>query len=192
MRKNGATQHKLEEAAFFLGFLKQNYGREKKFDFYLSAYLGAARAVTWIMRSEYGKVAGWEDWFSAVKVDGDVARLLGGTTDARNRSLKIAPFRTFKEALLEGITTETGDSVEGERLMQRIVREQIPADIGGSTGQYTVTAVVDGQPITLNVRLARFDRRLEEFPDQNILDVCHRYYDFLAKLVADCEAKFGS
>ena len=36
-KRRGATRYKLQEAEFFLGFLKSHYGYQMKFDFYLSA-----------------------------------------------------------------------------------------------------------------------------------------------------------
>jgi hypothetical protein len=193
--RSGATRHKLEEAAFFLGYLKPNYGKDKKFDFFLSAFLNAARAVTWIMGAEYGKVDGYKAWYDALRVDAKEEELLKGTGDARNRSLKSEPLRTLQEAVLEGVRLNVDDTSfiddEAEKIMKRIALERLNVRIGGSSGKYTVTAVVDGKPVTLHVRRASFDRKLKEFPDQHILDVCTRYHHWLATLVSECEAKFG-
>lgn len=193
--RRGATLHKLEEAAFFLGHLKPNYGKEKKFDFFLSAFLSAARAVTWIMGAEYARVDGYKAWYDALKVDATEEELLKGTGDARNRLLKSEPLRTLQEVMLEGVRLKEEDTSfiddEAEKLMKRIAQEGLKVSIGGSSGKYTVTATLDGKPVTLYVRRASFDRKLKEFPDQHILDVCTRYHDWLAKLVGECEAKFG-
>lgn len=188
--RRGATRHKLEEAEFFLGFLTKNYGKEKKFDFYLSAFFSAARSVPLIMRAEYEKIDEWQAWFAAEQAKAD-ALLKAGTAKARNRSLKSEPLRTLKETLISGPYMDDGDEVKAEKIMQRIVRERVPATIGGSSGKYTVEAVLDGQQVKLYVRQAMFDRRLEEFPDEHILDVCNRYYNWLAKFVAACEERFG-
>src|SRR4051812_36388447 len=141
---DSAVRHKLQEAKFFLGFLADNYGKEKKFDFYLSAFFGAARAVIWIMGSEFDKVDGYREWIASRKVASAAEeRLLGGITDARNRSQKSKPLRTFKEAVMQDLYTDTGGSVEAEKIMQRIVREKIVTTIGGTSGKYTLDAVLD-------------------------------------------------
>lgn len=185
------TRHKLEEAKFFLGFLKPNYGKEKKFDFYLSAFFNAARAVTWIMRAEYGKFEGWAAWYDALQPDAEEERLLDGITDARNRSLKSEPLRTLVR-IISRPQTDSGDEAEGASLFARIQNERIPVKIfSTSAGKFRFEAVIDGQPVTLHFGQTDFDRRLREFPDQHIVSVCNRYYDWLSKLVADCEAKFG-
>ena len=186
------TRYKLEEAEFFLGFLETNYGKQKKFDFYLSAYFGAARAVTWIMRSEYSKVEGWEDWFKRLESDAEEERLLAGIKDLRNRSLKSEPLRTLVETHLGDLYTDTpGEHAEAEKIMGRIVRENIPMAIGGSSGKYRIEAVIDGRPVCLHVRQAMFHRRLKEFPDEHILTICNKYYKFLKRIVAECEARFS-
>ena len=59
MAKRGhRTKHKLEEAKFFLEQLRANYGKLKKFDYFLSAFISSARSVTWVMRNEYSSVPG--------------------------------------------------------------------------------------------------------------------------------------
>lgn len=194
MRKDGDTQHKLEEAAFFLGHLKPNYGKEKKFDFYLSAFISAARSVPLIMRAQYSRVEGWETWYAAEQAKADEP-LKKGTTLARNRSLKSEPLRTLDEISLQGVHLKKDDTSfyddKAEKLMRRIVDEGLPVTIGGSSTKYTIKAVIDQKPVTLYIRQAGIARSLKEFPGEHILDVCSRYYDWLAKLVADCEAKFG-
>jgi hypothetical protein len=57
------TREKLEEAKFFLEQLEADY-KSARFQYYLSAYISAARSVTWVMRHEYNDVVGWEEWFS--------------------------------------------------------------------------------------------------------------------------------
>jgi hypothetical protein len=192
MNKEGATRLKLEEAKFFFGFLTPNFGKEKKFDFYLSAFLSAARAVLWKLQWEYSDVEGFKDWYKGKKseVDGEVDRLLKGTGDARNRTHKSAPLRTLKEVNVSGVYVEDGDDSEAEKVMQRIVSEKLPVSIGGSPGKYKIGARVDGKHVSVYVREARFDRELEEFPGEHIVPLCSRYYDLLAKIVAECEAKF--
>ncbi len=62
------TQFKLDEARFFLDHLAPNYGKERKFDFFLSAFISAARSVTWVMKAEYADVEGWAAWFHLVRL----------------------------------------------------------------------------------------------------------------------------
>ncbi len=56
------------------------------------------------------------------------------------------------------------------------MRDGIPAKIGGSSGKFTLEFVIEGQPIMLFAEGVIFKRQLEEFPGENILDVCKKYY----------------
>jgi hypothetical protein len=189
--RRGATRFKLQEAEFFLGFLKSHYGYAMKFDFYLSAFMSAARSVLLIMRAEFEKVEGWEAWYQAEQSRADQL-LKKGTTEARNRSLKSDPLRTLGGYALYDFYSETGDPAKAGEQMRRIAQSGLPVNIFGTSGRYKIEANIDGEPVVLYARDARIDRTLEEFPGERIPDVCQRYYDWLAKLVGDCEAKFGT
>src|SRR4051812_42099977 len=93
------TRHKLEETRFFLGQLEEHcYDKLKAhliddnaaviFPYYLSAFISAARSVTWIMRSEYGAFDGWEVWWKSQAPEASMAELLQLFTRLRNRSQK--------------------------------------------------------------------------------------------------------
>jgi hypothetical protein len=74
------TNHKLGEAKFFLDQLTPNYGKLKKFDYFLSAFISSARSVLWVMRNEYDAVPGWEAWFDARKPNTEEEALLKART----------------------------------------------------------------------------------------------------------------
>jgi len=68
----GRTRQKLEEAAFFLAKVKEHYfdvldeeEQARPFLYYLSAFVSAARSVTWVMRSEYSALEGWATWYQS-------------------------------------------------------------------------------------------------------------------------------
>jgi hypothetical protein len=77
--------------------------KERKFDFYLSAFVSSARAITWVMKSEYGKVPGWKAWYDARKAAPDEARLLKGTNALRTRLTKQEALRTTARIQLGGV-----------------------------------------------------------------------------------------
>src|SRR5687767_13047625 len=62
------TQYKLLEAHFFLSHLKRNVGKFNKFNYYLSAFISAARSVSAVMEREYKRKApGFEEWLKTVQ-----------------------------------------------------------------------------------------------------------------------------
>jgi len=57
------TRNKLEEAIFFLEEMKENIENEKQFCWFLSAFLQAARSITFFMQRQFGKVSGFPEWY---------------------------------------------------------------------------------------------------------------------------------
>ena len=94
MKPPTRTQYKLEEAKFFLLLLEQNWRHFPHVDYFLSAFVPAARSVTWVMRSEYGKVPGWEQWFDAKKPSSKARELLKRMNEVRVRATKSVPLKT--------------------------------------------------------------------------------------------------
>lgn len=185
------TQLKLEEALFFLGHLAPNYGKERKFDFYLSAFISAARSVAWVMRAEFHDVDGWEAWFKAYPLSPEEAELLRGTNELRRRTTKIGPPQTMTmtveriyapQEFLDRINAAMALSPEG----------RVPLHIGGTPGNYYAELDLGDQILRMPAEGVVIKRRLDEFPDRHIVDVCRAYYDHLAELVRQCMERFDA
>jgi hypothetical protein len=97
------------EAEFFLGQLAPNYMKERKFDFFLSAFVGSARAIAWVMKSEYGKVPGWKAWYQSREPTPEEASLLKGTNALRTRLTKQEALRTTERIQLSGVKLSKAD-----------------------------------------------------------------------------------
>jgi hypothetical protein len=111
------TQHKLNEASFFLGKLEQDYLKHPDFDYYLSAFISSARSVLWIMRSEYHTIEGWEDWYISKKPDQDEELFLKRVNEIRVRSEKITALKTGSGMSVlipkESLSQELKDAMKG-------------------------------------------------------------------------------
>jgi hypothetical protein len=186
------TQLKLDEARFFLGYLAPNYGKERKFDFFLSAFISAARSVTWVMKAEYADVEGWTTWFESLAQSQEEAALLKGTTEARNRAQKASPLQTMTALRVEGLTVPEAELPRFTAALAKSPTGQLPAHVGGSPGKYFVEVEIEGERVRLPAATVIIDRRLKEFPDKNILAVCNAYYAALESLVRQCREKFDA
>lgn len=94
------TERKLDEAKYFLGQLNVD---DPYFDYILSAYLNAARSTTWVMRHEFCKINGWEDWFKSCEISKDQKYLLNKINELRIESTKQSGIKTdfyFLEEIL--------------------------------------------------------------------------------------------
>jgi len=70
------TEYKLEEARYFLAHLEKHWRHLPQVDFYLSAFVSAARSVTWVMKAEFVHVHGWEQWYETKKPSSTIRELL--------------------------------------------------------------------------------------------------------------------
>jgi hypothetical protein len=183
------TELKLEEARFFLEHLKPNYGKEKKFDFYLSAFISAARAVGWVMKAEYVHVEGWQAWRETRPASEEERALIKGTTLLRNRTNKVGPPQTM---------TTTVERIYAPQEFFDIINAALAASpdgrvgvhIGGTPGNYYAEFDVGDSVLRMPADGVVIKRSLEEFPDRNILEVCQAYYEHLAHLVVECRERF--
>jgi hypothetical protein len=187
-----STQLKLEEAKFFLDHLAPNYGKERKFDFFLSAYISAARSVMWVMRAEYADAQDWEEWFKSLEPSKEEAFLLKGTTEIRNRAQKFEPLRTMTQLRVKGLNIPAADRPRVTEALARSGTGQLPAYVGGSLGHYFVEIEVEGERLRFPASTVLFDRNVDEFPDRNIIEVCIAYYAALERWVRQCREKFDA
>src|SRR5712692_1866886 len=86
------AKKKLREAEFFLGHLRTAWPTanlaDESFDFYLSAFLSAARSVTWVLQAEHKSA--YDAWFPrwGDALSGDDKALLQFLKNERNDVLK--------------------------------------------------------------------------------------------------------
>lgn len=180
------TRRKLEEARFFYRFLEENRFANPAFDYYLSAFVSAARSVTWVMRAEYLGVQGWEQWFSTKLATPAEDALLCKVNEMRLRSVKTHPLEASAALIVhippEWVTPGLEDRLElgvGKRFKATIfeVAEDNEIQFPDGFPNNAIVGTVEG-----------VERRVDEFPDEDVVNVCKRYLLFLEELVAECEA----
>ena len=60
------TMDKLNEAKYFLKSMNDNTPEREAFKYNLSAFLAAARSVTFIMQKEFDSIKGFKDWYKKI------------------------------------------------------------------------------------------------------------------------------
>jgi len=190
--RGALTQLKLDEARFFLDQLKPNFGKARKFDFYLSAFISAARSVTWVMGTEYAEVPGWRDWFDSQIPSKEEETLLKGTNQVRIRTQKLGPLQTMSRVAVSGLAVPEQDAKRVTEAISKSPSGELPVFVGGSKGKYFVEIEVGGDRLRFQATSVSIERKLEEFPDAHILDVCTAYYAALESLVRQCRDKFDA
>ena len=181
------TRRKLQESRFFLDHLKASEKKLPEFDYYLSAFTAAARSVTWIMKAEYSKLPGWQEWYLLQAPDENERELLGSFTKLRNKSQKEDPLETKAVMVMdfppECVTPEFKQMMEqgvGRRFHLTLYEVTDDSDMGS----FPPTAVLG------TVRSA--EHRIDELGEWDVLDACERYFTALERLVQRCEALFAA
>jgi len=178
------TRHKLNETWFFLTKLDEHYFDHIQsviqgdvsppaFAYYLSAFVSAARSVTWVMRHEYSRAPGWEDWFQNQKVTDQHRVLLKLFNDLRVRSEKREPLPLGHSVRFVG----DPDAPEPDLRLPRF-RITISTADGGR------------EEVIQSGEVAAFFWTLDEFEGEDLLPACREYVNLLASLVQDCEERF--
>jgi hypothetical protein len=182
------THYKLEEAKFFLLLLEQNWRHFPHVDYFLSAFVSAARSVTWVMRSEYGNKPGWTEWFDSKKPKNEIREVLKRMNDLRVRATKSNPVKTRTTATVtippEQITPEL------EYFLNSGAKGQIRLEPTDPTN--TEALVMLGDRVLAKARLDHATHELPEFPGRDAKDVCREYLADLEELVNECTARYGA
>lgn len=135
--------------------------------YYLNAFISAARTVRWVMNCEYDLIGGFADWAKNTSATEEEQDLLDRFKALRNRTQKRGPLRPTIHSLVIPYLAPIAWPGGGP-------------DNKGS-GQWYVPSVSAGFQI----------RRLVGLDGREIWQSCHNYWEYLQRLVDECEAKFG-
>lgn len=180
------TEYKLEEARFFLAYLEQHWNHVPHVDFYLSAFVSAARSITWVMKAEFSAVPGWEQWYEGKKPSREIRDLLRKMNDVRVRAVKTTPLKTRTTAKV---------TIPLEELTPRVLaflESGAPGliHLEPTDETNTVVHVKHGNEILAKAHLNSASHELPEFGGRDAKDVCREYLSELEGLVSECLSTF--
>ncbi len=175
------TLNKLGESGYFLTQMKQTANDWMPFRFNLSAFLSAARSITFVIQKEYAQVAAFESWYKLQQEEMRKDKVLTFFNNLRVTSIHKKPVKprfrsSFSLAdvfsMPSGSTIELGDKKEGTYLTNVSVAEIAPADVTKIRAEQTW--------------------HFDEKPDEDVITLCERYLSRLSTLVYECREKFDS
>lgn len=189
------TETKLNEAKFFLDKLEENYLKYPDSDYYLNAFIGSSRAIIWVMNSEFNKVEEWKSWYKSKEASKEEMELLRNINKLRTTSVKQHPLKTSERIELEIVEESITEKVK-EQLKKLNKNTKIEFSLSSNEGDetYTINNKMenkDNESITFAVRLKKGYRVVNEFPEEDIVSVCKRYYLLLENMVKECLDKFS-
>ncbi len=161
------TQHKAREAEFHLQQAKKHYQSDEEFAFYLSAFLSAARNITFHMQKQYGKQEFFPEWYSAERTQMEADSDLQYLKNARNSDI-------HEEIVHTGVTRPISTGFDA-----------IIVTKAGEEGQEDANEAAVSQPAILR----RFFK-IEELGNIEVIEFCSTQLEKLSDLVARCEKEF--
>jgi hypothetical protein len=182
------TQYKLEEAEFFLGHLRQNHGKFNKFNFYLSAYVGAALSVTDVMKREYTRrPRKFDDWFKKTKAARTVEDKALFALMEDMRQVAVHEGRLNARALYKVEFSE-----EDRRTLETRPVGRLLFSLNGHKQRMEVQNPETGERTNfLFVKTPLVRRYVLQNEDRDVLDLCERYLKLLVPFVTECTENFG-
>jgi len=175
------TREKLLEAKYFLERMVENQDKRDVFKYNLSAFLSAARSVTWIMQREFGKVPGFIEWYriqqDKMRSD-EKMRILG---DKRHATTHEEPVRPHAQV---GVTVT-------ERLIMTDSVSVVVTHADGTIERSDSTSPPPPPASATTQPNAEWRWSFDEIPDMDVITVCREHMSKLESIVADCERLFN-
>ncbi|CAG1770697.1 hypothetical protein [Geobacter sp.] len=166
---NNPTRHKVKEAEFHLQNAQEHYQEDEVFSYFLSAFLSAARSITFYMQKQYGKVSGFPEWYCIEQIKMVADAELKYLNEARVEDVHRKPVHT-------GATRASSCGIDAILLKEG---EECPLS--------TETVVSQDTTESQNVTLRRY------FADRDYIETiefCSSQLSKLTTLVAECESRF--
>jgi hypothetical protein len=181
------TRHKLNEAAFFLGKLESQVTEFPNFNYMLSAFVSAARSVIWVMKAEHKQVLGFLEWYDAKVPTLEEKQLLSKINDVRTRSVKSNPLQTIPTIVAEVATQDA--TPELRAALENRSKNSSCALISHLDNGTSVTLELPDADTSTPTVLQWMERRIPEFPEEDVVKVCRRYLNLVEQLVSEWEAR---
>jgi hypothetical protein len=185
------TRNKLNEASYFLEQMKNKQSDRDAFRYNLSAFLSAARSVTWVMKKEFDKAPGFEKWYEKAQGDMNKDSCMKFFNEKRRMTIHIEPVKPqarvdvtiyvpavniTASTLPPTVTTSTADETTGKRVKPELTTSFVtPA---------SVATTADGEAVT------KWRWYFKELPDKDVATACEEHIKKLEDLVVGCESEF--
>ena len=179
-----STERKLDEARYFLSLLNI---QDPYFDYILSAYLNAARSTAWVMRYEFCRKPGWEEWFKSCEILENDRTLMKRINELRVECAKKSGIKTdylFLDHVVVdedyyAVVKEILELPDGTRVKLTISDEERECRSDPDRGVFEFKGTV------------RFSGEDSAQSREAIFKLCVDYFNFLQTRVVECHTRFG-
>jgi hypothetical protein len=175
------TREKLLEAKYFSERMKEKQSDRDAFKYNLSAFLAAARSVTFIMQREFDNVRGFKEWYNEKQSEmqnDETMRLLNDKRVMTIHQQPVRPRAHVNISISEHVTISESISIvitRADGTVERRESEPTPPPAPAETEATT-----------------EWRWYFDELPEKDVVTVCEEHIVKLETLVAECESQFTS
>nr|QNO46217.1 hypothetical protein ABPEKODN_00030 [Methanosarcinales archaeon ANME-2c ERB4] len=181
------TQQKYDEAEYFLEMMKENIEDRQKFRYNLSAFVSAARSVTFVLKKEFSKNPDLDEWYCKKQMQMKRDKLFKFFKNKRDYVIHKKGTIDTRAEISETINLPITVSVSFEAI-------GIKADGTTKNEEYSESPdklkLVAKPNNTEKTKIRWFFRDWSE-PDGDVVTLCERYIKKLKIMVEEAENKFG-
>jgi hypothetical protein len=192
---------KIGEAQFFLGKLKESNPLSDEFQFFLSAFLAAARSIPDYLLydlAEKYKLGVPSDERITPSLFEELAR----EADEQRALAFIGWYNSSVEILRQNryfLILKEGNDIAVHRMMPPILHRRIIADSEGSPRLHEVSQgerkdIAEGSPSGPEMAQQRVppeEMEFVEFPNESAIDVCEKFLKLVKDLAEEAHSHFG-
>jgi len=175
------TREKLLEAKYFLERMIRKQSHRDAFKYNLSAFLAAARSVTFFMQKEFARVSGFKEWYSKKQAEMQSNNAMRFLNKKREMTIHQQPVRPYAQ-----VNTSNRDHVRVSESISILITHANGA-IERRESEPTPTPVPAENEVTTK-GLWYFD----ELPEKDVVTLSKEYIVKLETLVTECESRFTS
>jgi len=184
------TRDKLNEACYFLEQMKEKQSDRDAFRYNLSAFLSAARSVTFLMKPEFHKAPGFKEWYAKTGVEKD--NDMKFFNEKRKMTIHTEPVRPRAkvDVTIYAPTANITISALPPTIITTKADGTIERRIEPEPTLSPVTPVSD-ETKTEGKAVTEWRWYFEGLPDKDVVTACEEHLKKLGALVAECESLFS-
>lgn len=164
------TRHKVREAEYFLGQMKQTFENADEFYWNLSAFFSAARSITFYMQEQYAHQDGFTEWYCQEQIKMKADLELSYLNKARVEAVHTEPVQTGVSCK---VTTGGSACIVGNGILEDVEQAE----------EAKSKPPAQASPQTVR-------RFLPKFGDVDVMKYCVNQLTKLVKIVKECENRF--
>lgn len=183
------TEQKYNEAEYFLGMMKENYENRQSFKYNLSAFLSAARSITFVLQNERPKNPESKEWYTKKQkwMKEDVRNaLFTFFVNKRNCVLKEGVINPQAEI---SITVDV--AIVASLDIEAVVRDAEDHLKNHEYSESSAKPKPASKPNGIEETKNKWFFKDWQYTDEDIITLCERYLKELNIIVEEAKSKFG-